>query len=173
MGNLRNEPSCHNVTLLPTAAEQQPSTSSGLCDLSVRQRWISQRDVISTQGELLALNSSLLGTSHTCLLYLYQDQFSSTTMPSYCHKHTTELITNYYWARKVSPYISVLLLSRAQFHVSATVSTESALTEAGNSVLLASVFHGLAANFGFCSHVLHITRYSTLTRLAQKYGACT
>ena len=31
-----------------------------------------------------------------------------------------------------------------------TVSTESALTEAGNSVLTASLFHGLAANFGVC-----------------------
>ena len=48
-----------------------------------------------------------------------------------------------------------------------TVSTESTLTEAGNYVLTASVFHGLAANFGF-----NITRHSTLTRLAQKFGAC-
>ena len=51
------------------------------------------------------------------------------------------------------------------------VSTESAITEPGNSVLTASVFYGLAANFGFC--VLHITRHSTLTRLAEKFGACT
>ena len=34
-----------------------------------------------------------------------------------------------------------------------TVSTESALTEAGNSVLTASVFHELAANFGFSKTV--------------------
>ena len=54
-----------------------------------------------------------------------------------------------------------------------TVSKESALTEAGNSVLMASVFHRLAANFGFCACVLHVTRHSTLTRLAQKFGACT
>ena len=47
-----------------------------------------------------------------------------------------------------------------------TVSTETALTKAGNSVLTASVFHGLAANLGFCMYVLHITRHSTLTRLA-------
>ena len=52
-----------------------------------------------------------------------------------------------------------------------TVSTESALKEAGNSVLTASVFHGLAANFGFCACVLNFTRHSTLTRLAQKFGA--
>ena len=43
-----------------------------------------------------------------------------------------------------------------------TVSTEFALTEAGNYVLTASVFHGLAANFGFCACVLHVTRHSTL-----------
>ena len=45
-----------------------------------------------------------------------------------------------------------------------TVSTESALTELGNSVLTASVFHGLAANYGFCACVLPVTtcRHSTL-----------
>ena len=54
-----------------------------------------------------------------------------------------------------------------------TASTESALTEAGNSLLTASVFHGLAASFGFCACVLHVTRNSTLTRLAQKFCAGT
>ena len=34
-------------------------------------------------------------------------------------------------------------------------------------------FHGLAANFGFCSCKLYVTRHSMLTRLAQKFGACT
>ena len=48
-----------------------------------------------------------------------------------------------------------------------TVSTESVLTEAGNYVLTASAFHGLAANFGFCACVLHVTRHSTLARLAR------
>ena len=52
-----------------------------------------------------------------------------------------------------------------------TVSTELALTEAWNFVLTASVFYGLAAYFGLCACVLHVTRYSTLTRLAQKFGA--
>ena len=54
-----------------------------------------------------------------------------------------------------------------------TVSTESALAEAGNSVLTARVFHGLAANFGFCACILYVTRHSTLTRhsaLARKRG---
>ena len=54
-----------------------------------------------------------------------------------------------------------------------TISTESALTEAENSMLTASIFQGLAANLGFCACVLHVTRHSTLTRLAQKFGACT
>ena len=36
-----------------------------------------------------------------------------------------------------------------------TVSTESTLTEAGNSVLAASVFHRLAAKLGFCACVLN------------------
>ena len=52
-----------------------------------------------------------------------------------------------------------------------TVSTASALREAGNSVLTASVFHGLAANLGFCACVLRATRHSTLTWLAQKFSA--
>ena len=53
-----------------------------------------------------------------------------------------------------------------------TVGTESALTEAGNAVLTASVFHGLAASFDFCACELHVIRHSMLTRLAQKLGAC-
>ena len=39
-------------------------------------------------------------------------------------------------------------------------------------MLTASVFQGLAANLGFCACVLYVTRHSTLTRLAQKFGAC-
>ena len=49
-----------------------------------------------------------------------------------------------------------------------TVRKESALTEAGNSVLMSSVCQG---NFGFCACILHVTRHSRLTRLAQKFGA--
>ena len=30
-------------------------------------------------------------------------------------------------------------------------------------MLMASIFHGLAANSGFCACVLHVTRHSTLT----------
>ena len=47
------------------------------------------------------------------------------------------------------------------------VSIASALTAAGNSVLTASVFHGLAATFGLCECVLHVTRHSTLTRISR------
>ena len=54
-----------------------------------------------------------------------------------------------------------------------TESTESALTEPGNYVLMASVFHGLAVNVGFCACVLRVTMHSTLTRLAHKFGTCT
>ena len=36
-----------------------------------------------------------------------------------------------------------------------TVSKESALMEAGNSMLTSSIFPGLAGNFGFCACVLH------------------
>ena len=50
-----------------------------------------------------------------------------------------------------------------------TVSKELALMEAGNSVLTASIFHGLAGNFGFCACVLSVTRHSTLA-LARKWG---
>ena len=48
-----------------------------------------------------------------------------------------------------------------------TVSTELALTEAGNSMLTSSVFHSLTGNFG--AGVLHVTRHSMLTRLVQKW----
>ena len=83
-------------------------------------------------------------------------------------------------------WLVILFLSRNKFHAKQillhiwpnlmallTVSTESALTEAGNSVLTASVFHGLVANFGFSACVLPVTRHSALTRRAQKFGACT
>ena len=53
-----------------------------------------------------------------------------------------------------------------------TVSKESALAEAGNSVLSSSVFSGLAGNFGLCACILHVAKHSTLTLLAQKFGAC-
>ena len=46
-----------------------------------------------------------------------------------------------------------------------TVSTESALTDAGNSVLTASVFHGLAANLGFC-----VRAYFTLLGILRLQG---
>ena len=52
--------------------------------------------------------------------------------------------------------------SGPNFKALLTKSTESALMEAGNSVITASVFHGLAANFGFCACLLHVTRHSTL-----------
>ena len=51
-----------------------------------------------------------------------------------------------------------------------TVSTELALTEAGNSVLTAGIFHGFVENFGFSACVLHFL-HSALTRLAQKFSA--
>ena len=66
----------------------------------------------------------------------------------------------------------ILLCTGPNLMALLTKSTESALTEAGNSVLTASVFHWLAANFGLCACVLHVTRHSALTRLVQKFGAC-
>ena len=51
-----------------------------------------------------------------------------------------------------------------------TVSKESALVEAGNSVLSSSVFQWLEGNFVLCAYLLHVTGHSTLTvRLAQKF----
>ena len=41
------------------------------------------------------------------------------------------------------------------------------LAEAGNYVLTPSVFHGLAGNFCLCMCLLHHTRHSRLTKLAQ------
>ena len=58
------------------------------------------------------------------------------------------------------------MVSGPNFMALLTVSTESAFTKAGNSVLTAGVFHGLATNFGFCPCILHVTRHSMLTRLA-------
>ncbi len=54
-----------------------------------------------------------------------------------------------------------------------TVSKESTLTEAENSVFTSSTFQGLAENFGLCACVLHVTRYSSLTQIAQKFDVCT
>ena len=55
-----------------------------------------------------------------------------------------------------------------------TVSKESVLTEAGDSVLIISrIFYRLVGNLGLCACALHITRHSELTHLAQKFGACT
>ena len=45
-----------------------------------------------------------------------------------------------------------------------TISTESALREAGNYVLTANVFHGLAADFCFCACILQVTGHFKLTR---------
>ena len=53
-----------------------------------------------------------------------------------------------------------------------TVSAESALTEAGNYVLTASVFHELAANFGFCACVLRVKAFYAYKASAE-IGACT
>ena len=50
----------------------------------------------------------------------------------------------------------LVLVFRTCFMALLTVSIELALTEAVNSVLTAGVFHGLAANFGFCACVLYI-----------------
>ena len=52
------------------------------------------------------------------------------------------------------------LMSKPLFHGSAYWSTKSALTEAGNSVLMASAseIHGLAANFYFSACILNVTK---------------
>ena len=60
--------------------------------------------------------------------------------------------------------LNLVKTSGPNFMALLTVSTES---EAGNSVLTASVFHGLAANFGFCACVLNVTRHSALARISR------
>ena len=77
------------------------------------------------------------------------------------------------WARSVVCGQYHGKTSGPNFIAPRTVSTESALTEAGNSPLTASVFHRLVTNFGFCACVLRITRHSALTRLQQKFSGCT
>ena len=54
-----------------------------------------------------------------------------------------------------------------------TISKETVLAGAGNSALASSKFHGLEGNFGVCLCILHITRHSSLSQLAQKFGAFT
>ncbi len=49
---------------------------------------------------------------------------------------------------------------------------ESTLTEAENSVLTSIVFQGLVGNFALCACVLHITRHSLLSQIAQKFDSC-
>ncbi len=56
-----------------------------------------------------------------------------------------------------------------------TVSNKSALTEAGNFALTSSIFHGFSRDIllvYLCTCVLHVTRHSSLTQLAQKFGTC-
>ena len=85
---------------------------------------------------------------------------------SLCQVNCAELASgeNFAFVAKQSKYTGL------KFRALLTVSTESALTKAGNSVLMASEFHGLAVNFGFCACVLHVTRQCMVTRLAQKFG---
>ena len=52
-----------------------------------------------------------------------------------------------------------------------TVSKESTLAEAGNSVLTSSMIPGLAGNVGFSACALHVTMHSTFTQLVQTFGA--
>ena len=35
-----------------------------------------------------------------------------------------------------------------------------------------NAFHGLAGNFGLCTHLPHVTRHSTLTQFKFKFDAC-
>ena len=68
--------------------------------------------------------------------------------------------------------IPLFIIFWAQYHGYKLIK-ESALAEAGNSVLTPSVLHWLAGNFGLCGWVLHVyTRHSTTTQLAQKFGTC-
>ena len=68
----------------------------------------------------------------------------------------------------------VQMQQQGLFHGSAyRKKKKSALTEAENSVLIASIFHGLAVNFSLCTCAIHVTRHSTLTRLAHIFAACT
>ena len=60
--------------------------------------------------------------------------------------------------------------SGSNFMTQLTVSKESTLTEAGNSVLRSRVFHGLAGKFGLCLYYTLLYRHSTLTQLAQKFA---
>ena len=46
-----------------------------------------------------------------------------------------------------------------------TISNESALAEAGNYMLMSSVFHRLAVNFSLCAYLLHVSRHYVLTQL--------
>ena len=64
----------------------------------------------------------------------------------------------------ILPTITKAKESGPNFMALLTLSTESALTEAGNSVLTANVFLGLAVNFCFCACILRV-RHSMLTRL--------
>ena len=94
--------------------------------------------------------------------------------------------------RKCNELLLLLLLLNYQTEIEILVQSQSTVQRPGpqlhgpayqkhrigsyrskNSVLLTSVFHRLASNFGFCACVLHVTKFSRLTRLAQKFGSCT
>ena len=66
----------------------------------------------------------------------------------YCFNHGYNIVV-------ILQFIHCVFETKVHFMALPTVSTESARTEAGNSVLTASIFHELAANLGFCACVLH------------------
>ena len=59
-------------------------------------------------------------------------------------------------------YFTPKLRPGPNFTALLTVSEESALAVAENSVLTVGVFHGLARNFGFCACVFCVTKDSVL-----------
>ena len=67
--------------------------------------------------------------------------------------------------------ISQAKLTGLNFMAVLTVRTGSALKEAGNSVLFVKCILRVSWDFGLCACVLLVTRLSTLTQLAQTFGA--
>ena len=128
------------------------SYSSEPCtDLQSEQILIKVLHLISKQEQLVLASpiTLLMRTAEFCVW----DHYSLLTVqaPHFCINGVSEERLVLLNTLRPGPNFMALL----------TISTESALTEAGNSVLTASLFHRLAVNFGLC-----VTRHSTLTRLA-------
>ena len=139
----------------------------------LKSRWIHKsRAELRWVGCWVVMGTSASQKQSLCKLN--EDLNWNQPKPWITHKFINSLVfipLSIFWSCPLCFHLLAVTPSGSNFMALLTVSTASALMEAGNLVLTASVFHGLVENFGFCPCVLRVTRHSTLTRIAQKFSA--